>query len=297
MMHHSPVDLSLAVTWVPGLTCVCKVICLECLLLAVRAHLDTFVGHTLVYLVLHVDRAVTHDLIFDSNTILVWIFLGSVFQTHREQAQSEPPAALLISCASLAWILCCACVLYEPHALRAALSSVRLRLPACTGTSPYPHNLPGKVLASFLTVFGVVVLLLVGEDVPDPPAVSFCRGVVFSLQSLAWLYLVGIHAPNGADRMRDNAHQSVTRFAPTLCCPTWMVVLYAVATGGILVKHFYSSRAPDTGWKPDPARKPDPAGALEQGQLLAPATAPTASSTSVEDVFRMAKARGALQEV
>ena len=158
MMHHSPVDLSLAVTWVPGLTCVCKVICLECLLLAVRAHLDTFVGHTLVYLVLHVDRAVTHDLIFDSNTILVWIFLGSVFQTHREQAQSEPPAALLISCASLAWILCCACVLYEPHALRAALSSVRLRLPACTGTSPYPHNLPGKVLASFLTVFGVVVL-------------------------------------------------------------------------------------------------------------------------------------------
>ena len=155
----------------------------------------TFLWATLSYLVLHVNRAVTHDLLFDSNTILVWIFLGSVFQMHREQAQSEAPATLLISCTSLSWILCCVCVLYEPHALCAALSSVRLRLPACTGTSPYPHNLPGKVLASFLTVSGVVVLLLVGEDVPDPPAVSICRGVVFSL---AWLYLVGIHAPNCA---------------------------------------------------------------------------------------------------
>lgn len=69
--------------------------------------------------------------------------------------------------------------------------------------------------------------------------VRFFRGIGFTLLSLVWIYVVGIHQTQSLEPLRDNSSHFIARFAPVLYMPPPLAVLFAVLAAAALGYQYY----------------------------------------------------------
>ena len=69
--------------------------------------------------------------------------------------------------------------------------------------------------------------------------VRFFRGISFTLLSLVWIYVVGIHQTQALEPLRDNSSHFIARFSPVLYLPTALAVLFSLVAGAALGYQYY----------------------------------------------------------
>ena len=75
------------------------------------------------------------------------------------------------------------------------------------------------------------------EPLEDPP-VRACRALAFTLLAFAWVYVVGIHTPQGIEYLKETSCQFVVRLAPVLYSPLWLAALFSpAAVAALALQH------------------------------------------------------------
>ena len=69
--------------------------------------------------------------------------------------------------------------------------------------------------------------------------VRFFRGISFTLLSLVWIYVVGIHQTQSLEPLWDNSSHFIARFCPVLYMPTPLAVLFSLLAATALGYQYY----------------------------------------------------------
>ena len=99
-----------------------------------------------------------------------------------------------------------------------------------------------RVQASKLVPVGFMLAVLVASayihaPLEDPP-VRACRALAFTLLAFAWVYVVGIHTPQGIEYLKETSCQFVVRLAPVLYSPLWLAALFSpAAVAALALQH------------------------------------------------------------
>ena len=212
------VDLTLAVNYLPACACLCKVLGFMLAMSLIPANEEVRCGYIPLAAVLYVDRLVTRNLIFDANSILLAIFFANAHASTRA-ASTRSLHPLVTAVPFLLWTGSCLAILVETGPVRRMLERRAL----------LNKLAPVLIMLTILTATASVFAPM------EPPAVRTCRALAFALLSFVWIYMVGIHAPQGIEFLKENSYQFITRLAPILYAPLWMAIPFPVVAGALLV--------------------------------------------------------------
>lgn len=261
------VDLRLAVAYVPGCVCVLKVVLLEVLLM-VADQFGVDGWYVAVCLVLWLDwhYQAKEAVIVDTSSVLCWIYFSCVVNRLRVIMGSSGDISLLFMSVSVCWVCMClyalashlGVVLYNPslRGLRVSLESTCV-LVSCVAFCPWSKEL--RVL-------------------------RFCRGVLFALLCVIWLYAVDLRDgradPFAAKTIRIH---TVILFLPILFTDLYVSVIFLICVCSLLGYSLAQSQTLSCG---------------EEYTVLSsssaaetPATPPIESMESLEQMLREARAR------
>jgi hypothetical protein len=260
------VDLRLAVNYLPACACLCKVLVFMLLVGLVPPGHEVRGGYIQLAAMLYLDRLQTRNLIFDANAILMAIFFANVHAAVRATAL-RGAYAVLVWGLHLCWVGMCLTLLAEPARVRWFLEK--------------------RVQASRLVpvVFMLAVLVAsayIHAPLEDPP-VRACRALAFTLLAFAWVYVVGIHTPQGIEYLKETSCQFVVRLAPVLYSPLWLAALFSPAAVAALALQHSLRQQPHQPLQT--VQAPEPAESQEELQM--------------QELFRQAKmlSRPAVLEV
>ena len=220
-----PIDLRLAINFIPAVVCLCKAALISFSLSVLRPgeHLGGFV---IFVMVLNIDRAVSCARIFDENAVQCCILAAWVINFLRVMA--EAPRSV-VPVTTFLWFGYGYCLLLEPRRVQEFFVM-------------YGHGSGGtfrRILPGILTsLFAVVMAFTPLKE--EPSTVKSARSVGFACLCVAWVYVVSIWRP----KPRNNGscvfecHLLLSRFCPILYVHWIVAILYAVGCVGILLYHY-----------------------------------------------------------
>ena len=262
------VDLALAVNYVPACLCLCKALVLMLLLSAIQSGEEIRGGYIPLAGMLYLDRLVMRNMIFDANAILLALYFANVHAAVRATSlrQAYP---VFVAGLHLCWAGMCLTLLAEPGKVRWWLEK--------------------RAQASRVVPVLFMVGVLAGTAYVHAPmetgGVRTCRALGFTLLAFAWIYLVGIHAQNGIEYLKETSCQFVARLAPILYSPLWLAALFMPAAVAALGWH-YSTRFQTVcgGLQEVVVSPPQPVEAAK-------VESPTSEEAQLHELFRQAKGR------
>jgi hypothetical protein len=220
-----PIDLRLAINFIPAVVCLCKAALISFSLSILRPgeHLGGFV---IFVMVLNRDRAVSSARIFDENAVQCCIVAARVINFLRVMAEAPRP---VVPVTTFLWCIYGLCLLLEPRRVQEFFVM-------------YGHGSGGtfkRILPGILTsLFAVVMAFTPLND--EPSTVKSARSVGFACLCVAWVYVVSIWRP----KPRNNCscvfecHLLLSRFCPILYVHWIVAILYSVGCVGILLYHY-----------------------------------------------------------
>jgi len=272
------VDLSLAINYVPACFCVCKLILLMLLISFIKAG-DEISSYTILAVALYLDRLIGKNMIFDSNAILLAVYFANVYGCIRSNA-THKTLPFLMFMVHLSWIISCACALSEPSAFRHWFEK-RSR------TQRYGPSALMLIMITCMTYF---------FQAEESVLSRFCRGLVFTLLALGWIYIVGVRNQSGGiEYLKDTSSHFISRLAPVLYSPIWACVLFTFMGIAALVYQYLkinSHEVQDQGYQLVPNQNPDDLGILDSsGSVLVtiPEHREEQAGENLEEIFRKAK--------
>jgi hypothetical protein len=221
------VDLALAVNYVPACVCLCKALVLMLAMSLIPPGEEIRNGYIPLAALLYLDRLVMRNMIFDANAILLALYFANVHAAVRATSPRQAYSILLWGL-HLCWVGMCLTLLANPGKVRWLFEK--------------------RVQASKLVPVGLMLLVLVGTAFVHAPLESgpirSCRALAFTLLSFAWIYLVGIHSPQGLEYLKETSCQFVARLAPVLYSPLGVAAFFPLAAIAALVWQFSTHSQP-----------------------------------------------------
>ena len=206
------VDLTLAVNYVPACVCLCKAIALMLVISLIQPGDEVRSGYIPLAAMLYLDRLVMRNMIFDGNAILLALYFANVHAAVRTTSQRQAYAVLMAGL-HLCWAGLCLTLLVDPSRVRWAWEK--------------------RAQASKLVPVLLMLVILVATAHVHAPlesgGVRACRALAFTLLCFVWIYLVGIHSPNGIEYLKETNCQFVARLAPVLYSPLWLASAFVPA--------------------------------------------------------------------
>jgi len=206
------VDLTLAVNYVPACVCLCKAIVLMLAISLIQPGDEVRSGFIPLAAMLYLDRLVMRNMIFDGNAILLALYFANVHAAVRTTSQRQA-YVVFVAGLHLCWAGLCLTLLVDPSRVRWAWER--------------------RAQASRLVPVLLMLVILVATAHVHAPletgGVRACRALAFTLLCFAWIYLVGIHSPNGIEYLKETSCQFVCRLAPVLYAPLWLAAAFVPA--------------------------------------------------------------------
>jgi len=219
------VDLTLAINYVPACGCLLRL--LSFLIIVYGIHPGQEIGgYTILAALLYIDRVTTPLVIFDTNAVLVSVFLSLLHGVIRA-CQTGPSAHAVEGTLALLWGLACACLIVNPPPLRLFWER-----------QAFLERLGPTVLMLLMVVYTSFV-----HADREPFAMQAWRSVGFSLLCFGWVYLVGLQDAQGVEHLRHHSYRFVVRNAPMLYAPRWCTYVFCVlACLGLAVQYCHRFR-------------------------------------------------------
>jgi hypothetical protein len=223
--HMPPIDLTLAVNFIPAVVCLCKaaLISFSLNILDPGEHLGGFVVFVVV---LNIDRAISCARIFDENAIQCCILAAWVINFLRAMAEAHK---LVNPVATFFWLCFGYGLVLEPKVIQEFFVM-------------YGHGSGGmfkRMLPGILTSIFVVVMAFTPMK-EEPGIIRSARSVGFASLCVAWVYVVSVWRP----KPRHNGscvfecHLLLSRFCPILYIHWGVAICYAIGCVGLLVYHY-----------------------------------------------------------
>ena len=220
-----PIDLTLAVNFVPAVVCLCKaaLISFSLNLLDPGEHLGGFV---IFVMVLNIDRAVSSARIFDENAVQCCILAAWVINFLRALAVAPK---WLEPFATLFWLFFSYSLVLEPKRIQEFFVMY-----GHGSGGVFKRVLPGVVTSLFVVVMAFTPLA------PESSILKSARSIAFACLCVAWVYVVSVWRP----KPRHNGscvfecHLLLSRFCPILYVQWVVAVLYGLGCIGLLVYHY-----------------------------------------------------------
>ena len=221
-----PLDLTLAVNYIPAVVCVAKAIVISfCLcILNPGTHLGGFI---IFAMLLNIDRAVSCARIFDENAVQLCILAAWVINYLR--VASEAPRFLnpVVSCV---WVLFSMALVLEPKAVQELFVL-------------YGHGSGGtihKIMPAIIT--SVMVGAISYTPLPvELGAVKSARAIGFACLSVAWVYIVTVWKAKPRHSKSScvfETHALIARFCPVLYVNWMLAAVFGVVGLGCLAYHY-----------------------------------------------------------
>ena len=208
-LADSRVDLRLAVSYVPACICFFKACVLLCVLSALHAA-HFFNGcYVAVGLALVLDRLHEPVAIFDSNGVLLSLFLAHLVNHVRETLQHTGSYTLHSLVLFCVWPLSALMALFE---------------------CPLPFVRKRWLLGSFCETACFISLVAFVIIEPEAYLVRIVRGLLFVMLSFAWVYIIGIHQRRLIHSVDSAVHFAVY-FSPVLYVHSFIALTY----GGVVI--------------------------------------------------------------
>lgn len=220
-----PIDLTLAVNFIPAVVCLSKsaLISFSLCLLDPGEHLGGFV---IFVLMLNIDRAVSSARIFDENAVQCCILASWVINFLRSLVDSPKIAAPI---ATFLWLIFSYCLVVEPRRVQYFFVMY-----GQGSGGVYKRVLPGLITSVF-----VMVMAFTHAD-QESSAVKSARSIGFSILCVAWVYVVSVWRPrtkfNGSCVFE--CHLLLSRFCPILYIHWVAAILYAIGCVALLTWHY-----------------------------------------------------------
>ena len=231
------IDLSLAINYLPALSCLLKTV-LMASTLSVMHSAHMFGGATLFALSLNVDRIITGERIFNGNAILCMILFSWLLNYLRLGIQGDPGAAGLVL--SIWWQMMSMCLLMEPQRLRGMLALDSAGQGGGSWSAPARiHVDPSKwqfqrAVPTVLNSIGIGLIAFMRADA-ESASFKIGRSVVFAVLCITWVYVVGVWQRCGASHQPFYTQNMLSRFCPVLFVEPALAVLFVMMSLGGLV--------------------------------------------------------------
>lgn len=220
-----PIDLTLAVNFIPAVVCLCKAVLMSFSLsmLDPGEHLGGFV---IFVMMLNIDRAVSSARIFDENAVQCCILASWVLNHLRSLAASPKPVAPI---ATFLWLVFSYCLVAEPRVVQEFFVMY-----GHGSGGVFKRILPGIITSAFVMVMAFTHL----HD--ESWIVKSSRSVGFACLCVSWVYVVSVWRP----KPRHNGgcvfecHLLLSRFCLVLYVYWIVAVLYAVGCVALMVYHY-----------------------------------------------------------
>jgi hypothetical protein len=222
----TPIDLTLAINFIPAVVCLCKaaLISLSLSVLHPGEHLGGFV---LLAVMLNIDRAVSHARIFDENAVQGCILAAWGINFLRTTVPDVPK--VLSPATAFLWVCFACCLVMEPKKIQEFFV-----IYGHGAGGVFRRTLPGIITGLFMVV--VVFIPFKGET----PLITGARSIGFACLCVAWVYVVSIWRP----KPRHNGscvfecHLLLSRFSPILYMDQGVAAFYALGCVVILAYHY-----------------------------------------------------------
>lgn len=218
------VDLTLAVNYLPACGCLIRLILLMLALATVPPGDEILGGYLTIAAVLYLDRTLTHKIIFDGNAILMAVFFANTHAVIRATASTMKGYPVIVGVGHFIWAAGCTLLIADPPLVRQALD----------------RKIAGNKLIPVCNMLLVIVVSAYFQCDLEPIMIRACRGLAFTLLAFAWIYVVGIHSNQGVGYLKETSWQFITRLAPVIYSPLWLVGLFCPAIIWALVMHHKS---------------------------------------------------------
>lgn len=220
-----PIDLTLAVNFIPAVVCLCKAVLMSfsLSLLDPGEHLGGFVVFVMV---LNIDRAVSSARIFDENAVQCCILASWVLNYLRSLANSPK---LVAPITTFLWLIFAYCLVVEPRRVQEFFVMY-----GQGSGGVLKRILPGVITSLFVVVMAFTHLS------NEYWIIKSARSVGFACLCVAWVYVVSVWRP----KPRHNGgcvfecHLLLSRFCPVLYVQWIVAVLYAAGCMTIMVYHY-----------------------------------------------------------
>ena len=220
-----PIDLTLAINFIPAVVCLCKAALISFSLSILRPgeHLGGFVVFVMV---LNIDRAVSCARIFDENAVQCCILASWVINFLRNMAEAPNWVTPLTT---FFWLSFGFCLVLEPRRVQEFFVM-------------YGHGSGGtfkRILPGILTSLFALVLAFTTLN-EESAVIKGARSIGFACLCVAWVYVVTVWRPkprhNGSCVFES--HLLLSRFCPILYVHWPAAVLYAVVCTVLLAYHY-----------------------------------------------------------
>jgi hypothetical protein len=223
--YMAPIDLTLAVNFIPAVVCLCKaaLISFSLSILDPGEHLGGFV---IFVIVLNVDRAVSCARIFDENAVQCCILAAWVINFLRALAVAPK---VLNPAATFFWVLFGYALVLEPKWIQEFFVMY-----GYGSGGVFKRVLPGVITSLFVVVMAFTPLN------SESGVIKSARSVGFACLCVAWVYVVSVWRPkprhNGSCVFK--CHLLLSRFCPILYIHCVVALLYAIGCVALLVYHY-----------------------------------------------------------
>ena len=230
----TPVDLSLAINYLPAVACLTKTLLITSSLAIVNSE-HSLGAFTIIALMLNVDKVCSSERIFNGNSVMYMILLSWFLNYLRQGMQSAPAAAGVIC---VMWMLFSLVMLMEPNQLRGYLSldpSPRFGW----GETAQVDVRPGRFQASRYvpTVVNTVCVGAVSfvHMESEPGWLKVCRSIGFAMLCVTWVYLVGVWQRCGSSQQQLFTQNMLGRFCPVLFVyPVFTIPYFLLSVLGLV---------------------------------------------------------------
>lgn len=216
-----PVDLSLAVNYIPACVCIVKAIFLF-VVISIGKQIIGYPLYVMLVCVLVMDRVVNKFRIMDVNAVL-WVILGYVMwaEVRRGQLVSVP------------WY-----VSYGFYGLWGVGSLVMIIEPSRVRKMIENKFIYGKYHALACVMLHVCLMSCIHMD-EDWTDVFFWKVIMYTLLCVSWVYIVGVYETSTYDpNQMESGIQFTIRMWPALSSPPWVFLAFSIAaTAALVIKH------------------------------------------------------------
>lgn len=216
-----PVDLSLAVNYLPACLCLLKTGMLTALLLAIHGARAGPAYVTVVSLLL-MDRLMHPAAIVDSSGVLLMVCGAHLVTEVRTSGVRYALPAAMQWVIGAEWAALAGCLLWEVHGPAPGLPRLR------------------RYHWGFALTLGHVSLLALLSAEEEARLALAARYLGFALLCLSWLYVMGVYRRRLVQQDSQGVHFA-TYFAPVLLLAPLPAMLYAAFCAGTVAAHLRSA--------------------------------------------------------
>jgi hypothetical protein len=283
---QEPIDLTLAVNYLPACFCIVRLI-VYMTLLSVFTSLQDTLDHRLfiiLLIIIYMDRIIIQGdlpLFFDGSAILLHVFLSNIYQ-HLRGISDDASFQVLI--AYFAWCAWSGLLLWDSSCVPRVLQTLPVHIK--------PSSLYTVTTSAFL------LFLLFHTTPQEPYMLLFAKGLTYGLLAIMWIYVVALHDTR-YQLPSDNVNiQVAARFLPILVMPVWMAGFYTIYCFVVMLVHcrnvLFTDATPETNKKTDMLVHIN-IGSTDQPLQRLPSIPETPEELDTETLFRMAKEAAGLK--